>query len=164
MKNNENQSKWQNLIEPTPNLKVVANDQEVSNTRGYPYQMFDEVKIEIKNPSELGANVKEALEHRIEQQMLRRNTERVAIVVTTLDRLSPSKRKDRSRHTPKTTSKLIVASLNDIEPRVRSVFSKLDSLINRIPADGFKVRVKIGLVNTLEGLAGNQEEDDFKGF
>jgi hypothetical protein len=155
---------WADIIEQTEHIKVVARDGYVPNARRFCYPMFDDIKVEMKTRCLIEPRVTEALSQRIEHQMLRRNKSESILICETRERVSQSKRKDKSCTAPETTSKVIIPSLNEIELCVSKVVQRINSLGRRIPIDGILIRFRLGTINTLEFISVAGEDDEFDGF
>ena len=157
-------SSWEKLIETSDEIKAVARCGDVPTACKYRYPMYDEIKIEIRKPLSIDLSIIEAIGTRIELQMLRRNQSDAVLICETKDRVPKSKRKDKARTAPKTTAKLIIPTLNDIEAAVNNIAQRINSLISRIPVDGILIRFRLGTINTLEFISSQGEDDEFHGF
>jgi hypothetical protein len=155
---------WLNLIQPTSEYRLLAvkNRKLLKDARKYPYPMFDELKIEIKNASSITDEIGRSIVERIRDQMSLTRKDRVVVVYEVLDRLSPSKRKDRSKNTVKREGKVMVISFDDIPRAVNSFIAEINKLASTSPTDGYKVRVRLGSINTLEGFFEPGEDDVHK--
>ena len=157
-------SNWENVIDPNENVKAVSRYGEISSSKAYRYPIYGDLKVELKPPCLIESDLKDAICTRIEHHMLRQNKTDAVLICETKDRVSKSKRKDKTKTAPQTMAKLIIPTLNDIESTVKSLVQRINNLNSRIPADGILVRFRLGIINTLEFISSSGEDDEFRGF
>lgn len=156
--------KWSDLIKPDSNYRFRAfnNRKLLRDARRYVYPIFDELKIEVNSACRIPDEIANSMKERIRHQMQSTRKEKIAVVYEVLDRLPPSKRKDKTTTLVKREGSVIVQTSDDIDRAVHSMITEINKLAPSSPFDGYKVRVRLGSVITLEGFCNPGDDDVHK--
>lgn len=156
-----------NLIELSTaieRLKLIATEHDVKRIKPFRYPIRSSILLELKRPTSIDPTIREAVCTFIKERMTSRKQTDAVLVCATKDRLSMSRRKDKTASAPKVEAKIIISSPDDILRAVDTLFQRLDTLKARSTTDGLKAIIGLGTVNTLEVISEPSKNGSFYGF